>query len=247
MRNQIGSTLVMVLLLLLVITLIGTFAIRQSMLSLNIATNSQAQQLLMQSSDAVLYRISNLNFATTSGNPSSLLGYALKNSGNEVVFCFRSQLKADTSFSVGTTSLLIWNENNTNITVSGVSGFCDLTKQTDYASSRKAQITQVSIIVNPPSNIVAKPLQSVSLGSDLSGLGKLDEDQTKRVRVYVTSVLPNLSTAPLIKIEACLKRPSEKPLSGTAETIDVCLTKENVPFNTQMQDFILDTYLSVVT
>lgn len=56
MRNQIGSTLVMVLLLLLMITLIGTFAIRKSMLSLNIATNSQAQQLLMQSSDAVLYR-----------------------------------------------------------------------------------------------------------------------------------------------------------------------------------------------
>lgn len=247
MKKQNGSTLVIVLLLLIVITVVGTFAIRQSMLSLNVATNSQAQQLLMQSSDAVLYRIGNSNFASTSGNPASLLGYALKNSGNEVVFCFRSQLKEDTAFSVGTTSLLLWNDSNTDVTTNGVAGFCDLSKQADYASSRKAQITQIAIIVNPPSNVGAKPLQSVSLGSDLSSLGKLDEDQTKRVRVYVTSILPNLSTAKATKIEACLKRPSEKPLSGNAETIDVCLTKENVPFNTQMQDFILDTYLGIAT
>ena len=247
MKKQTGSTLVIVLLLLMVITVVGTFAIRQSMLSLNVATNSQAQQLLMQSSDAVLYRIGNSNFASTSGNPTSLLGYALKNSGNEVVFCFRSQLKQDTVFSVGTTSLLNWNDNSTDVTVSGVSGFCDLTKQADYASSRKAQITQVTIVVNPPSNLESKPLQSVSLGSDLSSLGKLDTDQTKRVRVYVTSILPNLSTATAAKITACLKRPSEKPLSGNAETIDACLTKENVPFNTQMQDFILDTYMGIAT
>lgn len=247
MKKQEGSTLVIVLLLLIVVTVIGTFAIRQSMLNLNVATNSQAQQLLMQSSDAVLYRISNSNFASTSSNPTSLLGYALKNSGNEVVFCFRSQLKEDLTFSVGTTSLLVWNENTTDVTVNGVAGFCDLSNQEDYASSRKAQITQVAIVVNPTSNILSKPLQSVTLGSDLPSLGKLDEDQTKRIRVYVTSVLPNLSTATTIKIEACLKRPSGKPLSGSAETIDSCLTKENVPFNTQMQDFILDTYLSIAT
>lgn len=245
MKKQKGSTLVVVLLLLIVITVVGTFAIRQSMLSLNVATNSQAQQLLMQSSDAVLYRIGNSNFASTSGNPSSLLGYALKNAGNEVVFCFRSQLKEDTAFSVGTTSLLIWNESSTDVSINGVSGFCDLTKQADYASSRKAQITQVTIIVNPPSNLESKPLQFVSLGSDLSSLGKLDEDQTKRVRIYVTSILPNLSTATATKITTCLKRPSEEPMFGNAETIDACLTKENVPFNTQMQDFILDTYLGV--
>ncbi len=87
----------------------------------------------------------------------------------------------------------------------------------------------------------------MSLGSDLSSLGKLVTHQTKRVRVYVTSILPNLSTATAAKITACLKRPSEKPLSGNAETIDVCSTKENIPFNTQMQDFILDTYMGIAT
>lgn len=86
MKVQKGSTLIVVLILLLVITVIGTLAVRQSLTSLNIATNSQAQQLLMQSSDSVLYRLGAEGFASTSGNPTSLLGYALQNQGKEVVF-----------------------------------------------------------------------------------------------------------------------------------------------------------------
>lgn len=85
MKVQKGSTLIVVLILLLVITVIGTLAVRQSLTSLNIATNSQAQQLLMQSSDSVLYRLGAEGFASTSGNPTSLLGYALQNQGKEVV------------------------------------------------------------------------------------------------------------------------------------------------------------------
>ncbi|MGB9040137.1 MAG: PilX N-terminal domain-containing pilus assembly protein, partial [Acinetobacter calcoaceticus] len=46
MKVQKGSTLIVVLILLLVITVIGTLAVRQSLTSLYIATNSQAQQLL---------------------------------------------------------------------------------------------------------------------------------------------------------------------------------------------------------
>ena len=246
-QNQRGSTLVVVLLLLVVITVIGTFAIRQSMTSLNVATNSQVQQLLMQSSDAVLYRIGKTNLSASSGNPSSMLGYALKNIGSEVVFCFRSQLADSTSFSVGNTSLLVWNDTNSQVVVNGVSGFCDLKRQNDYASSRKAQMTQVTILANPPSNLTSKPLQTVTLGTDMESIGKRDEDHSKRIRVYVTSILPNMTSASEEKILACLKRPNEKPLVGNAETMDACLTRENVPFNTQMQDFLLDAYLSVAT
>jgi hypothetical protein len=246
-QNQRGSTLVVVLLLLVVITVIGTLAIRQSMTSLNVATNSQAQQLLMQSSDAVLYRIGKTNLSGSSGNPSSMLGYALKNIGSEVVFCFRSQLVGNTGFSVGSTSLLVWNDTNSDVVVNGVSGFCDLKKRNDYASSRKAQMTQVTILANPPLNLTSRPLQTVTLGTDMESIRKRDEDHSKRIRVYATSILPNMSTASEEKILACLKRPNEKPLVGNAETMDACLTRENVPFNTQMQDFLLDTYVSVAT
>lgn len=239
-----GSTLIIVLLLLLIITVVGTLAIRQSLTSLNIATNSQAQQLLMQSSDAVLYRLGAVGFASTSGSPTSLLGYALQNQGKEVVFCFRSQINPATTFSVANTSLLKWNDGNTDITVDGISGFCNLSTSNDYASKRKAQLTQVAITVNPVSNTTVKPLQFINLGSDLESLGKLDTEQTKKIRVYVTSILPNLATASATDITACLRRPNEQPLSGTATTISSCLEGLGVPYNTQVQDFSLNTFQS---
>ena len=121
MKRQQGSTLIVVLLLLVIITIMGTLAIRQSLTSLNIATNSQAQQLLMQSSDAVLYRLGATGYASTSGSPTSLMGYALQNQGKETVFCFRSQTNPNATFSVANTSLLDWNDTNTDITVDGTS------------------------------------------------------------------------------------------------------------------------------
>lgn len=247
MKRQQGATLIVVLVLLVIITILGTLAIRQSLTSLNIATNSQAQQLLMQSSDAVLYRLSELGFARTSGNPTSLIGYALQNQGKEVVFCFRSQTNPNTAFSVDNTSSLVWNNTNTDINVDGVSGFCSLTTENDYASSRKAQLTQVAMIVNPITKVSAQPLQFVNIGSDLDSLGKLDTEQSKKIRVYVTSILPNLSTAATTDIEACLKRPNESPLSGSGTTISTCLEKLGVPYNTQVQDFSLNTFQSAVT
>ncbi len=50
-RQQRGATLIVVLIMLLVITIVGIFAIRVAMTSLNIATNSQIGQLLLQTGD----------------------------------------------------------------------------------------------------------------------------------------------------------------------------------------------------
>ena len=50
-RQQRGATLIVVLIMLLVITIVGVLAIRVAMTSLNIATNSQIGQLLLQTSD----------------------------------------------------------------------------------------------------------------------------------------------------------------------------------------------------
>ena len=50
-RQQRGATLIVVLIMLLIITIVGVMAIRIAMTSLNIATNSQIGQLLMQTGD----------------------------------------------------------------------------------------------------------------------------------------------------------------------------------------------------
>ena len=48
---QRGATLIVVLIMLVLLTLVGTWAIRGSLTSLNIATNSQIGQLLLQTGD----------------------------------------------------------------------------------------------------------------------------------------------------------------------------------------------------
>lgn len=235
-KRQRGSTLIIVLVLLLIITIMGTLAVRQGMTTLNIATSSQASQLLFQSADAPLYRLGAGGYANSSGKANSLLGYALLNQGKEVVFCFRSQTSASL-FNASTTSLLTWNSEQSDVTIGGVDGFCNLKTASDFASSRKAQMTQVTIIANPfSSNIATEAFSSVALGTDPESANVTD---SKLFRVYVTSIIPALSTATEPQITSCLKRPSEMPLTGNTQTISECLNQINVPFSTKIQDFRL--------
>ncbi len=54
--KQSGSALIVVLIFLVAIMIIGTIAIRKGLINLNIATNSQVQQLILQNSDASFFR-----------------------------------------------------------------------------------------------------------------------------------------------------------------------------------------------
>jgi nitrate reductase gamma subunit len=58
-QAQQRATLIVVLILLVVITVLGTLAIRQSMVTLNIATNSQAMQLMLQNADSAFLMLKN--------------------------------------------------------------------------------------------------------------------------------------------------------------------------------------------
>lgn len=240
MQKVKGATLIVVLILLILLTVIGTWAIRQSIVSLSISTNSQAQQLLMQSSDAVFYRLGLGGYAAKSSNPLSLLGYVLQNEGDEVVFCFRSQ-SSSTLFDVSNTSLLKWNDEMSDVVSDGVAGFCSLSSDLDYASARKAQITQVSIIASPPSTVENDlPLSYVNLGSDKESLGQFTAN--KKITVYATSFLPALASIDQNQeVKQCLRRPSVQPLTGSATTISDCLRNLGIPFNTQVQSYIFET------
>ena len=58
-KAQTGAVLIVVLVMLILLTIAGTWAIRSGLISLNIATNSQAQSLLMQNSDSVFFTLEN--------------------------------------------------------------------------------------------------------------------------------------------------------------------------------------------
>ena len=95
MKNkQAGNTLIFVLIILLLITIIGTWAIRGAITSLNITTNAQAQALLVQNSDAVFFQLE--SYADDAVKIAKLqldngmIGYVNKpeNKGKELVYCF---------------------------------------------------------------------------------------------------------------------------------------------------------------
>ena len=55
MKQQKGATLIIVLVILLMITILGTIAVKSGILGLKIATNSQVNALLLENSDAALF------------------------------------------------------------------------------------------------------------------------------------------------------------------------------------------------
>ncbi|ESK38317.1 hypothetical protein P256_01850 [Acinetobacter nectaris CIP 110549] len=226
MRFQRGATLIVVLIVLLLITIIGVYAVRQSLTGLNIATSSQAQQALFQSSDVPLYKFSNGGIANSITSSRSLLGYAKQNSGSEVVFCYRSGQQAGTALPTVPTP------NNTSLIVGGVAqttnGFCDANNL-----SSRSQLTQVTIVARPIAN-VAQPFSTYIKGTDTASIGDGQSAlEAVQFRVYVTSVLPALSTASAASINVCLQQPSN---SG-ATTQASCLSGLSIPFNTQIEDF----------
>jgi Tfp pilus assembly protein PilX len=74
MFYQRGATLITILFVLLLVTVVGTFAVKQSIVGLGIATNSQARNLMQQTADAVFFALEqdNKDNAILQKNLSSL-------------------------------------------------------------------------------------------------------------------------------------------------------------------------------
>ncbi len=72
--HQRGITIIAVLFVLILMVLIGTLAVKQSLTGLSIATNSQIQSLNQQTADAVFFALEkdNKDSATLQKNLSSL-------------------------------------------------------------------------------------------------------------------------------------------------------------------------------
>ena len=56
MKQQQGATLITVLIILVLVTVLGTIAVKTGILGLKIATNSQVNALLLENSDAALFK-----------------------------------------------------------------------------------------------------------------------------------------------------------------------------------------------
>ncbi len=91
-RKQQGATLIVVLIILIMVTLLGTLAIKSGILGLKIATNSQVNALLLENSDAALFNIENPAKIEQQLALNGMFAYfnSADNAQDELVFCYKA-------------------------------------------------------------------------------------------------------------------------------------------------------------
>ena len=251
---QQGSTLIIVMALLVVITIIGTLAVKNSLVSLNIATNSQAQQIMTQSSDAATFALQDPTQFNRYRMGNGVLTYMKTDSNKEkeMVFCLRN---TDTRFfDISQASVIYWPSGSAKPVNNelGTDGYCDMSQANAYTSGRRAVMTQFSVrYTSSPTKAFEFHLR----GNDLE-TAKLEE--TERLIVHSISIMPSLATsATTAQINNCLSQ----HLSLAIEPVDVfvdeenadevkanqqgkisvsqCLSKLNVPHTTHVTEYTL--------
>ncbi len=262
--HQKGSTIIAVLMVLLILTVVGTLAIRTAMTNFNLATNAQVGQLSSQTADTPLnqYLISDVLKQT---NLASVIGKALKDQetspGREYVFCYKPKTNArfgsSGSMAVNQITETTGGDNSKNINVQLVEGsvdnFCNLSS--DFGSAREAIVTQVAIKI-PTDSTELPPLALLARETNVSGGQNVPEGVTeqKRIRVTTIAVMP-VYASNLAKAQNCLKNnindDSDEEIrtlmvSSNLKTSAECLVDLGIPVSTQVQEFNLQTFLKMI-
>jgi Tfp pilus assembly protein PilX len=254
-RFQSGAALIVVLIFLVVITVIGTIAIRQSLVGLSVATNGQVQQLLSQNSDSAFFSTEDTKNLIQSLSGSGMFGYVsnANDRNKELVFCYRGD-QAD-FFDIARANIMQWESGKAKPTndLFGTNGYCDASQSSTnwFTSGRRAVMTQVSVKFSTVEEL--DPFYDRTRATDTK-TGQVEE--TKRVKVFAVSLMPSLSSASSTDINTCLNShmnevtvPSDttKPSipSGTAVkenplmSVTECLTSLSVPFTTQVSEYTI--------
>ena len=250
MKNNQGHTLLMVMLVLLMVMIIGTLAIRQSLVSLNVATNGQAQQLLLQNSDSAHFKFEEkVRKDPQLLDANGMLGLVTgdRYRGDEMLFCYKGTQKDFFdllhfgTFSLKGEDLQFADSSTTPSFISSLStqaqqGVCQLDRENDFTSGRKVVMTQISVI-SPEETIVNNdmPFAGQTRGTD-SASSKLMPDS--KIIINAVSLMPTLSRASTSQINQCLNN-SSVYLENSQKSLTTCLTNLNVPFATYTTEYML--------
>lgn len=244
-----GATLIAVLLILLLVTILGTLAIRQGLVSLNISTNSQAKSLLLQNSDSAIYTLENPSNIDQNLSGDHFLGIIIRpeNASNELVFCYSGT--ATTFFDFNNASFINWDAGNTPTNNSlGTSGYCDSSNASGYTSGRRSVLTQVAVKIG---GVSTQPFDGNQQGTEAVTANIM---QSKPITIFSTSILPAMSSVTTTKINSCLSAHMSDvtvPDGATVAVADAdgitaddsvtdCLAKLKVPVSTQVSEYRLE-------
>lgn len=237
-KSQRGATLIVVLVMLVLLTLVGLWAIRGSITSLKISTNAQVVALLKQTSDSVFFTLENKTddelVFTNMRIGDGMLNYTIRpeNKGKELVFCVRGQT-VDNFVGSRIASVIYWQGTTIKNSDMGKSGFCQVGRVSDYLSGRNAVLTQVSV-------------RAAEGNRDWEHLMEGDDKETSKstgiqnVVITSTSLLPKLSQSTEAEVNACLSEyTSFKDNIAQNQTVTDCLAGLNVPYSTQEMEYTM--------
>ncbi|MCU4357752.1 pilus assembly PilX family protein [Acinetobacter ursingii] len=218
MKQQKGATLITVLVILIVITLLGTIAVKMGIVGLKIATNSQVNALLLENSDSALFNIENPAEVERQLALDGMFAYfnSSANANDELVFCYRAS--ENSFFKLSKASAITEDGSTTKI---GVDGFC---KANQFAMGRSAVLSQVYLTKNATTST---PFAGVPKGTSL---GQSNVPVTMHnIGATVISVLPSFAGATTTQIENCFKQ--------RASAVGACFDGLGIPYNMQHSDY----------
>lgn len=233
MKNEQGAAMIVVLVVLLLIAIAGTIAMRSGVFGSRLATNTQVGNLLINNNDAALTKFEDMSETDIRINfsPGGMYHYLLEpvNAANELVFCYHSG-DADT-FSTAKASIIPPNGGTpSNLTV-GTPGFCDASR---FSSGRNAVITQVHMKRQDTG------ADSLVMGSTLNQ-DILTTQKTINISLSAISILPAYASSNINPndIEDCFKKTAFKPATTgtTNESNAECFARLNIPYEIQSTDF----------
>lgn len=270
--SQQGVALVVVLLFLILITLAGAIAVRNSTTDLRLATSEQAEVLLLNTADNTnksIEQIINADIndkkAMTQKNlalsSAGMFGYFMnigadENRGDQIVFCYRP--RSEYFFRMHEATVIDpsgGSKLTTGSTSSG--GFCRISKAEDFSSARNNVMTQIAITRPSSDMVAAEPFEYVPLQQSITTANVTST--SPNFRLFSTSFLPGMTQASEKDILKCLKKPNqnasdygyaakdEKDADITKyfdETMTQCLANLGVPAKTLVEDVKLENLLT---
>ena len=228
MKQQKGATLITVLVILVIVTLLGTIAVKMGIVGLKIATNSQVNALLLENSDSALFNIENPAEVERQLALDGMFAYfnSSANANDELVFCYRAS--ENSFFKLSKASAITEDGSTTKI---GVDGFC---KANQFAMGRSAVLSQVYLT---KSSTASAPFSSVPKGTSL-GQSNVPAT-TNNIGATVISVLPSFAGATTTQIENCFKQ--------RASAVGACFDGLGIPYNMQHSDYVVGGQPKLVT
>lgn len=268
--SQQGVALIVVLLFLVLITLAGAIAVKNSTTDLRLTTTEQVDTLLLNTADNTnksIEQIINADIddknAMTKKNialsSAGMFGYFMnigagENRDDQIVFCYRPrgsyffQMNEATVIDPSGGSKLV-----TGATSSG--GFCRVNNAQDFSNARNNVMTQVAVTRPSSGMLASEPFAYVPTQRSITTANVTSS--SPNFRVFSTSFLPGVTQASEKEILDCLKKPNQNAADyGYTDkddnnvtkyydqTLTQCLASKGVPAKTLVEEVKLENLLT---